>query len=218
MKHVDLDSGVRVGLTVAGGEDSGPTFLLAHGAGTDRTHRSIVGIQGALAERGVRVVTFDYPFTAAGRRRPDPAAVLLDCHATVASAVAAAYGGPLVLGGRSMGGRIATMLVAAGHPASGIVLYAYPLHPTGKPDRLRVEHLPAVTAPMLFFQGSRDTLSRSDLFDRHVRPLPTATTVDVEGADHGFRGRGWSEPGVFEFLAEHTVAWLDGLGIGPRRR
>jgi uncharacterized protein len=159
----------------------------------------------------VRVVTFNYPYTEAGRRGPDAPSVLLECHATVAQAVTAEFGGPLVLAGRSMGGRMASMLVAAGQPAAGVVLFAYPLHPAGRPERLRVDHLPSVRAPMLFFQGSRDALSRADLFDLHVRPLATSTTIDMEGADHSFRGPGWSEPGVYDFLADHTVAWIDAV-------
>lgn len=187
------------------------TVLLAHGAGTDQRHRMTVGIAESLVAHGLRVVTFDYPYTAAGRRRPDPAAVLIACHRTVADAVAARHGGPLVLAGRSMGGRMATMAVADGHPALGIVLYAYPLHPAGKPDRLRVDHLGSVEVPMLFFQGSRDALSRSDLFDRHVRSLPNADVVEMIGADHSYRGRGWKEPELFEFLARHTAEWIASL-------
>lgn len=111
-----------------------------------------------------------------------------------------------------MGGRMATMLVADGYPARGVVLYAYPLHPAGRPERLRVDHLPRVGVPMLFFQGSRDALSRADLFDRHVRPLPGVTVVDMEGADHSFRGKAWPEPDLHAFLAEHTARWIGSIG------
>ncbi len=172
-----------------------------------------MGISGAIAELGVRVVTFNYPYTDAGRRRPDRPAVLLESHAAVATAIAHRFGGPLVLGGRSMGGRMATMLVADGYAARGVVLYAYPLHPAGKPDNLRIDHLPVVKAPMLFFQGSRDALSRPELFDQHVRPLPNATVVDMEGADHSFRGREWPDEKLYGFLARHTVDWIDSLDM-----
>lgn len=184
-------------------------MLLAHGAGTDQHHRMIVGIRDALAARGVRVVTFNYPYTEAGRRRPDRAPVLMECHRSVADRVKELFGRPLVLGGRSMGGRMATMLVAEGYAAAGVVAYAYPLHPAGKPDRLRVEHLPRVGVPLLFFQGSRDALARGDLVDRHLRTLAGSTVVEMPGADHSFRGAAWKEPGVFEFLAAHTVDWWD---------
>ncbi|MEX2279699.1 MAG: alpha/beta fold hydrolase [Acidimicrobiia bacterium] len=201
---VKLPSGGSVTAIVRGsGRDS---FLFAHGAGTDQDHRSIVGIADALAERGVRVVTFNYPYTESGRRAPDRPPVLLECHRAVASAV----GGPLFLGGRSMGGRIATMLAAEGYPSRGVVLYAYPLHPAGRPEKLRVAHLPEVSVPMLFFRGSRDALSRSDLFDAHIRPLRGAYVVDMEGADHSFRE--WQEPELFGFLADRTVEWMRAVG------
>ena len=188
-------------------EGDGPDVLvLAHGAGTDQHHRMISGIRAAVARRAVRVVTFNYPYTEAGRRRPDRPATLLECHAAVADAVSERFGGSLFLGGRSMGGRIATMLAAGGYPVRGIVAYAYPLHPAGKPERLRIDHLPAVGAPMLFFQGSRDSLSRTDLFDRHVRSLDGVEVVDMEGADHSFRG--WKEPELYEFLADQTAEWI----------
>lgn len=206
----DIDLGVGVGCSVFG--DGPRTLLLAHGAGTDRRHRMVVGIAEAVSERGVRVVTFNYRYTEAGRRGPDRAPALLECHAAVAEAVATEFGGPLVLGGRSMGGRMATMLVADGHPALGVVLYAYPLHPAGKPERLRVEHLGSVGAPMLFFQGSRDALSRGELFDAHVRPLPGVTVVDMDGADHSFRGRDWPDERLFPFLGDHTTDWIEDLG------
>lgn len=203
---VTLPSGGSVTAVVRG---SGPdSFIVAHGAGTDQHHRSIVGIAEALAERGVRVVTFNYPYTEAGRRAPDRPQVLLECHRAVASAV----GGTLFLGGRSMGGRMATMLTADGYPTRGVVLYAYPLHPAGKPEKLRVAHLQDVGVPMLFFQGSRDALSRFDLFDRHIRLLRGASVVDMEGADHSFRGKGWHEPELFEFLADRTVEWMRAVG------
>ena len=207
---VDLPSGDSVTAIVRGAGRQ--TLLLAHGAGTDQRHPSVAGIAEAVASRGVRVVTFDYPYTGAGRRRPNPAPALIGCHRAVADRVAEEFGGPLVLGGRSMGGRMATMLVADGHPAAGIVLYAYPLHPAGKPDKLRVAHLSEVGVPMLFFQGSRDALSTTDLFDRHVRPIEGVTVVDMEGADHSFRGRGWAGPDLFDFLGQRTVDWIEGLG------
>jgi uncharacterized protein len=194
---------------------SGATVvLLAHGAGTDQRHPTIAALRNGLAAGGVTAVTFDYPFTAEGRRRPDPAGTLLACHRAVLAWARAEIGGTPVAGGRSMGGRMASMLVAEGDPMAGLVLYAYPLHPAGRPDRLRIEHLPRIGRPMLFFQGSRDALARSDLFDRHVRGLPGAEVVDLEGADHSFRGRGWDPDRVTATLVGETLAWLDRIGPG----
>lgn len=188
-----------------------PMIVMAHGAGTDQHHPMIRGIAGALASAGHGVMTFNYPYTEAGRRAPDRAPKLLACHRAVAADAHRRYGSAPVLAGRSMGGRMATMLAAEGVDVAGIVCLAYPLHPAGKPDRLRVDHLSGVPAPMLFFQGSRDSLSRSELFDRHVRPLPNATVVDMEGANHSFRGRGWTPERVHATVVEAYGDWAAGL-------
>lgn len=204
--QVELSGGSAVSAVVRG--DGDVTVLMAHGAGTDQHHRMVVGIADALAGREVRVVTFNYPYTEAGKRRPDRTEVLLDCHRTVADRIRSEFGSALVLAGRSMGGRMATMLAADGYPCRAVVCFAYPLHPAGKPEKLRIDHLGDVTVPMLFFQGSRDALSRGDLFDRYVRPLPTVSVVDMDGADHSFRGKGWNGPDLYEFLAAHTGEWI----------
>ena len=182
--------------------------LLAHGAGTGQEHPLVAGLAAALADTGVTVATFNYPFTEAGRRRPDPPGRLLEVHTAVLEWMIGEVRPRVVMGGRSMGGRMATMLAAEGAAAEGLVLYAYPLHPAGKPDRLRVEHLPAIRVPMLFFQGSRDALSTPDLFDRHVRSLPGATVVDLEGADHSFRIAGTGRDELNRRLASSTSDWI----------
>lgn len=188
-----------------------PMMVLAHGAGTDQRHPMVGGIAEALAAAGHGVMTFNYPYTEAGRRAPDRAPKLLACHRAVAAEAQRRYGSAPVLAGRSMGGRMATMLAADRADVVGVVCLAYPLHPAGKPDRLRTEHLRMITVPMLFFQGSRDSLSRSDLFDEHVRPLPKVTVVDMEGADHSFRGRGWTPDRVRSTVVEGYEAWLGSL-------
>ena len=188
-----------------------PMMVLAHGAGTNQRHPMVSGIASAVASAGHGVMTFDYPYAEAGRRAPDRAPKLLACHRAVAAEAHLRNGSAPILAGRSMGGRMATMLAAEGAEVIGIVCLAYPLHPAGKPDRLRIEHLANVTVPMLFLQGSRDALSRSELFDRHIRTLPNATVVDLEGADHSFRGRGWSPERVQETVVDAYEAWLAGL-------
>ena len=166
-----------------------PMMVLAHGAGTDQHHPMVSAIADAIAAAGHGVMTFNYPYTEAGRRAPDRAPKLFACHRAVAE-------------------HMATMLASEGADVDGIVCLAYPLHPAGKPDRLRVEHLPRVIVPVLFFQGSRDSLSRPELFDEHVRPLPNATVVDMEGADHSFRERGWTLERVQSVVTEGYEAWL----------
>ncbi len=190
---------------------SGSTgILLAHGAGTNQDHPFMVSLRDALADRGHVVMTFNYPYTERGSRRPDRAEKLLDAHRAAAGQLARRVD-RLVLGGRSMGGRIATHLVAEGYPAAGVILYAYPLHPAGREDRLRIDHFPQVEVPLLFFQGTKDALSRMELFDRYLRPLPNATVEVLEGATHSFRGGGWDSQRMVARLSEASATWIQGL-------
>lgn len=188
--------------------EGGVAMLLAHGAGTTQDHPAMVALRDGLAAAGLTVMTFDYPYAAAGRRRPDPTPRLLSAHRAALHHLRERVGEPVVLAGRSMGGRMGTYLAAEGEAAAAVVCYAYPLHPAGRPDRLRADHLPRVGVPMLMVRGSGDALSQPELFDRHVRALPQVTVIDLEGADHGFRGKGWTPDGVAERLATETVGWL----------
>jgi predicted alpha/beta-hydrolase family hydrolase len=175
--------------------------LLAHGAGTNQDHPAMVATRDGLAAEGVTVLTFNYPYTEAGKARPDSTEVLLECHRAALAVLQKRVDG-VVLAGRSMGGRMGTYLAADGDPVLGVVCYAYPLHPPGKPEKLRIEHLPDIKVPTLFFQGSRDALSRSDLFDRYVRSLPTAEVVDME-VDHSLGG-----VKNVPFLVAKTAKWI----------
>ena len=205
----------EVGGILAG--SSGPGILLAHGAGTDQTHRFMVQMRDGLAARGHRVLTFNYPYSERGSKRPDRPERLLACHRAAADFLAGEVEG-LFLAGRSMGGRMATHLVADGYPAQGVVLYSYPLHPAGKPDALRIDHLPLVTVPMLFFQGTRDALSRMDLFEQHIVPLPGVTVDLLEGAGHSFSGGGWTLESMVVRLVEGTTAWIQAVSSGRTSR
>lgn len=171
----------------------------------------MVKLAEGLAARGLEAVTFNYPYTEAGRRAPDRAPKLLACHRGVAAWVRDRTAEHLVFAGRSMGGRMATMLAAEGEPMSGLVLYAYPLHPPGKPDRLRIDHLGEIGVPMLFFHGDRDSLARSELFDAHVRVLARAETFDLPGADHSWRVRGRTVDELLDEVCDATAAWIGGL-------
>jgi predicted alpha/beta-hydrolase family hydrolase len=188
-------------------------ILLAHGAGTNQDHPFMIHLRDALAAAGHTVMTFNYPYAERGSKRPDRTERLVETHRTVADFIGERVE-RLFLAGRSMGGRMATYLVAEGYPAAGIVLYSYPLHPAGKEDRLRVAHLPDVTVPLLFFQGTRDALSRMDLFDRHIRPLPNATVEMLEGANHSFRGGGWTEERMIDRLTIGTSRWIHAISSG----
>jgi predicted alpha/beta-hydrolase family hydrolase len=193
---------------------SGPIgILLAHGAGTNQDHPFMVSLRDALASAGHTVMTFNYPYTERGTRSPDRPEVLLRSHRAAADHLAGRVD-RLFLAGRSMGGRIATYLVAEGYPAAGVVLYAYPLHPAGKEDQLRIGHFEDVKVPLLFFQGTRDALSRMELFDSHVRGLPNATVEILEGASHSFRGGGWTEKAMLDRLVTGTTVWIETLRSG----
>lgn len=189
--------------------------LLAHGAGTDQHHRLVTGIAERLSAADTGVITFDYPYRAEGRGAPDRTDVLLACHRVMVGFATEVFGVSPIIGGRSMGGRIATMLAAEdAPPVAGVVAYAYPLHPAGKPDRLRVEHLAAIERPLLMVIGERDAMCTAELYDRHVRPLPNITTHVLSGADHSWRvlKRSGRDPeDVFDEAAEATLRWASGI-------
>lgn len=198
-------------------------FVLAHGAGTDRTHPFQQAVARGLAERGHPAVLFNFGYTEAGRRRPDPMARLEAAYRDVAAAARARLPGrPLVLGGRSMGGRVASHLAAAGEACDGLVFLGYPLHPAGRPERLRTEHWPRITVPVLFVTGERDRLCDLALLEAERRRL---AAVDhrlhvVAGADHGFKVRASDrrEPGeVVAEVTETVAGWTAAvLAAGTR--
>jgi predicted alpha/beta-hydrolase family hydrolase len=195
-------------------EGKGPIgVLVAHGAGTDQEHPMMTLLRTGLASGGHTVMTFNYPYTERGSKRPDRQERLIECHRAVADALSAATD-DVFLAGRSMGGRMGTYLAAGGYPTRGLVLYAYPLHPAGKPDKLRVSHLADIAAPMLFFQGTRDPLSRMELFETHVAGLSNARVELLEGAGHGPRGGGWTLETMTGRYVSGTLAWIEALSSG----
>ena len=197
-------------------------FVLAHGAGAGMKHRFLEGLAGALAECGVATLRYQFPYTEAGSRRPDPRPLLLS---TVRAAVAAgtehARGLPLLAGGKSMGGRM-TSLAAAESPLGavrGLVFVGFPLHPAGRPGRERAAHLAQVALPMLFLQGSRDRLADLGLLEPIVRALgPRAELEVVEGGDHSFevpRRTGRSQAEVLRGLAEAVARFAERAAGAP---
>ena len=193
---------------------SGPSgVLLAHGAGTNQEHPLMTSLRDGLADAGHTVMTFNYPYTERGSKRPDRTERLVEAHRAAAEFLGARVD-DLFLAGRSMGGRMATYLVAEGFSAAGVILYAYPLHPAGQADRLRVAHFQDVHIPLLFFQGTRDALSRMDLFDRHIRSLPNASVELLDGASHSFRGGAWTEDAMLERLVSGTSRWMASVSSG----
>jgi predicted alpha/beta-hydrolase family hydrolase len=195
------------------------TLILAHGAGASQSSAFMVDMAQGLARQGCHVVTFDFPYMEEGRRPPDRAATLEACFREVVAAVRARphlAAGPLVIGGKSMGGRIATHLASEGVAAlAGVVVLGYPLHPPGRPDRLRAAHLARIRVPVLVVQGSRDAFGTPDELRAAFEPLGASATLHlVEGGDHSFRvpRRGPIGPAeVLERVREEVARWIRGL-------
>jgi predicted alpha/beta-hydrolase family hydrolase len=173
-------------------DDAVAMLVLGHGAGSPMTAPLLAGFCEAIAGLGVATLRFDFPYMREGRRAPDRAAVLIEAYrAAFAEAQQRADGMPVVAGGRSMGGRMASMAVAEGMPAAGLVFLAYPLHPPGRPEKIRDAHLYDIAVPMLFVQGTRDTFAQPDLLAGVLERLGSrAELVAIEGGDHGFKVAG----------------------------
>jgi predicted alpha/beta-hydrolase family hydrolase len=167
-------------------------LVLGHGAGSPMTAPLLAGFCDAIAGLGVATLRFDFPYMREGRRAPDRAPVLIEEYrAAFAEAQERADGMPVLAGGRSMGGRMASMAVAEGMPAAGLVFLAYPLHPPGRPEKIRDAHLYDIAVPMLFVQGTRDTFAQPDLLAGVLARLGSrAELVTIEGGDHGFKVAG----------------------------
>ncbi|MSO49163.1 MAG: alpha/beta fold hydrolase [Acidobacteria bacterium] len=174
--------------------DQSPVLLLAHGAGAGSSHPWMRHVASELEARGVRVVTFDFPYMAEGRKIPDKGLVLEAAFAEQWAKVAATTTGPIYAGGKSMGGHIASQVAAKGGfspvPA-GLVFFGYPLHPPGKPEMRRDRHLPDISIPMLFMHGTKDPFASREEMRELIDELPTSTLTLVEGGDHSLvAGRG----------------------------
>ncbi|WP_432245988.1 alpha/beta hydrolase family protein [Arthrobacter sp. G.S.26] len=168
------------------------TLVVAHGAGAGMDHPFLAGFSAGLSDTGVASLRFNFPYREAGRKFPDRPPVAIAAWRSAmdhAAALAGDHGdnGNLWAGGKSFGGRMASMAVAEGMPAAGLVYLGYPLHPPGKPEKLRDEHLYGLTLPMLFLQGSRDTFATPDLLTRVVSGIGTNAVLEwVAGGDHSF--------------------------------
>lgn len=163
--------------------------VLAHGAGAGMDHEFISDFHLKLAHEGYLTVKFNFPYKHAGRRAPDRGPRLEAAFRKLLEAVRAYSPRPkqLFVGGKSMGGRIASQLAAQGEPMSGLFLLGYPLHPPHRPERLRSEHLPSIGCPALFIQGTRDALCRLELLGPILSRQENPVRLQViEGGDHSF--------------------------------
>jgi uncharacterized protein len=193
------------------GQGSGPTLVVAHGAGGGMETKLLQGFAEGLGAADVTCLRFNFAYSEAGRRGPDREPALRDVW-TGAFGAGAELGEPTWAGGKSLGGRIASMMVADGDlPAAGLVLVGYPLHPPGRPERIRDAHLDAIKVPMLFLQGTSDPFARWDLLEPVIDRLgDRATLHPVEGGDHSFRVRGGrrDDPGTGSALGEATARFI----------
>jgi uncharacterized protein len=192
------------------------TLVLAHGAGAGMDHPFMGGFTGALNDDGVATLRFNFPYREAGRKFPDrPPLAIATWRAAMDEAASRAAlhsdEGQLWAAGKSFGGRMASMAVAEGMPAAGLVYLGYPLHPPGKPEKLRDEHLYGLTLPMLFLQGTRDTFATPELLEGVVARIgPTATLQWYEGGDHSFAvaGNKRSAQEIGASVAAQVAAYL----------
>lgn len=189
-------------------EDAVAWLVVAHGAGAGMDHPFVVGFCRAMAGHGVATARFNFFYMNAGRRSPDPEPYLRAAWTEAFGGVEAMAGGlPVLAGGKSLGGRIASMQVADGMRAAGLVFLGYPLHPPGKPERLRAEHLERIRVPMLFLQGTRDPFAQPELLRGVLDELgERGSYVPIEGGDHSFNVRGEKADArdVGAGLAEHA--------------
>ena len=190
---ITLETGATTALVYRTEHNARATLILGHGAGAGQRSAFMVDFAHALSALGVDIVTFNFLYTEQGRKIPDRAPVLEACYRAVIAAARANIDSArraLFIGGKSMGGRIATQVAAADPqlPLAGLVLLGYPLHPPGKPEQLRDKHLPAVQRPMLFIQGARDAFGTPDELAPILGPLRPAPAVHVIAqADHSFK-------------------------------
>ncbi len=214
----------RRSLNIASGEATLPALLveppdawllyvLAHGAGAGMRHSFMEAATAALARRGIATLRYEFPYMAERRRRPDPPPV---AHTAVRAAVEAAREEsalPLIAGGKSFGGRMTSQAQAERPLPSvlGLAFLGFPLHAAGRPDDRRAAHLGDIAIPMLFLQGTRDTLADLSLMRPLAQRLESSTTLkEIEGADHSFhvlKRSGRTDPEAMEELAGTLETW-----------
>ena len=209
------------------GPAAGVTVVLAHGAGAGMSHPFLVASAAGLAARGIDAVTFNFPYMERRAKAPDKAPKLEACYRDLIATLADRgwlKGRRLVIGGKSMGGRMATMVAAAAdagtapvaHPIAGVVALGYPLHPPGAPEKLRVAHFATLRTPTVFVQGTRDEFGSPAELAPHVAPLGALATIHpVDRGDHSFKVTGLPKgtpPGaVLDGILDTVAAWCRAL-------
>ncbi len=191
-------------------------LVLAHGANNDMDYPLIAGLHEKLGRQGLVTVRFNFPYSEEGRKRPDPDATLESVYRLVLEYVAELdefKGLALYLGGKSMGARLAAQLVAREVGASGLVFLGYPLHPPGRPEKLRDQPLYLLPCPSLFIEGARDPFCRLDLLGPVLGKMPVRTDLHlIPGAGHSFESHnGIVAPELLDEICRVILGWLDSL-------
>ena len=188
-------------------------FVCAHGAGGNMNDRGMLQVTAALRGRGIHIVRFNFLYTEKRSGRPDPMPRLETCTRAVVARVREELAPEtLIIGGRSMGGRAASMLAAKGFDCDGLLLLAYPLHPAGRPEQLRDAHLPMIRVPVLCFNGTRDALCTRELMERVLERVTNSWQMHwLETADHSLhvlKKSGRTDAQALEEVAETSAAWV----------
>jgi uncharacterized protein len=194
-------------------------YVCAHGAGGSISDRSLLAVAKQLRGRGFGVVRFNFLYKEKGSGRPDAMPKLMDTFSAVVERTRAEVSGagsrPLIIGGRSMGGRAASMLAADGFDADALLLLAYPLHPPGQPEKLRDAHLPRIAMPVLCFSGTRDPFCSRALMERALTTVTAPWEMHwLEGADHSFhvlKSSGRNDAAVLDEVGDVCERWLSRL-------
>lgn len=189
-------------------------FVCAHGAGGSMNDRGVLATANAMRARGIGVVRYNFLYTEKKSGRPDPMPRLRECVTAVVERAREELSPDVtIIGGRSMGGRAASMLVADGFFCDGLLLLAYPLHPAGKPEQLRDAHLPNIRVPTICFNGTRDALCQPELMKAVLPRLGATWTMHwVEGADHSFhvlKSSGRTDADAMNEIGDAARAWID---------
>lgn len=197
-------------------DSSNRVFVCAHGAGGSVTDKGTLSLTRALRAKGIDTVRFNFLYKEKGSGRPDPMPKLEACFDAVVTHTKQEINPQILLiGGRSMGGRAASMMAAKGYRCDGLMLYAYPLHPPGQPDKLRVAHLPDISMPVICFSGTRDPFCTPELMNRALETVTTKWEMRwVDGADHSFhvlKSSGRTDSQVMSDMADKTHDWVTQL-------
>lgn len=210
-----VSAALTVPLHRAGIHSVEAALVLAHGAGGNLEDPLLAAVAEGLADQGLPSLRFNFPYRQEGRRLPDRTETLEACYHAVVAQARRLFQRPepaLVLGGKSLGGRMASHLAAnptSGSPVAGLVFLAYPLHPPGRPDKLRDRHLFNIRAPMLFVSGTRDAFAHRELLEPLLERLrPLATPHWMEGADHSFRVPRRRRAEVYQEVLGAVASWL----------